>query len=212
MKDNNGDILSDWCTNVKLDLHAPHCTVCHKTFSIADTGLPQILSHADSAKHKSNIVNLKGQAVFKAVTQVSVSVPASASVASPDEAPAGQSTTKTTADVVLVGPKFQSDKAWVPISLDAKVTKAEILLALKLVSSNYSFNSYGDIGNVCKTAFLDFNIAQYMELGSTKVSYLIVHSLAPYFRTYFMQDLKAGIGYFTIYFDKTTTRQIKKRE
>ena len=35
-KDNNGDILSDWCTDVKLDPHSAHCKVCHKTFSIAN--------------------------------------------------------------------------------------------------------------------------------------------------------------------------------
>ena len=98
-----------------------------------------------------------------------------------------------------------------PISLDDKVKKAEILLALKLVSSNYSFNSYSGIGDVSKIAFLDSDIAQHMQISSTKVSYLIVHGLAPYFRTHFMNELKDGIGYLTIYFDETTTRQVKKQ-
>jgi len=99
----------------------------------------------------------------------------------------------------------------VPISLDDKVKKAEILFALKLVHSNYSFNSYSDIVDVCKSAFVDSNIAKHMQLGSTEVSYLTVHGLAPYFRNYFVKDRKSGIGYFTIYFDETTTRQVKKQ-
>ena len=89
--------------------------------------------------------------------------------------------------------------------------KAEILLALKLVSSNYSYNSCSDIVNACKTAFVDSKIAIHMELGSTKVCYLIANGIAPYF-LYFLKDLGAGSGYFTIYFDETTTWQVKKQK
>jgi len=64
---------------------------------------------------------------------------------------------------------------------------------------------------VCKSAFVDSEIATRMELGSTKVSYLIAHGLAPHFLSYFLKDLQAGSGYFTIYFDETTTRQVKKQ-
>jgi hypothetical protein len=102
-------------------------------------------------------------------------------------------------------------KQWLPVSIADKVTKAEILLALKLVASNYSFSSYGDIGDICKVAFADSEIAQRMQLGSTKVSYLIVHGLAPYFRSAFVADCIAGKSYYTILFDETTTRQVKKQ-
>jgi len=64
---------------------------------------------------------------------------------------------------------------------------------------------------VCKSAFVDSEIATRMELGSTKVSYLIAHGLAPHFLSYFLKDLRVGSGYFTIYFDETTTRQVKKK-
>jgi len=135
--------------DVILDPHSAHCKVCHRNFSIANMGLRQILSHAYGEKHKSKIHALKGQTLFKAVAPVSVSMPASASVASQEELPSTQSATATTADVVLVGPQFQFGKAWVPITLDDKVKKAEILFALKLVSSNYSFQSYSDIVESC---------------------------------------------------------------
>ena len=208
---NNGECLSDWCTDVKLDSNAAHCKVCYKTFSIANMGLRQILSHAEAEKHKSNMNNLKGQSVFRAVRPVPVSMPTSPCVASHEECPATQSASTTAADVVLVCPQTQCGKSWVPVSLDDKVKKAEILSALKLVHSNYSFNSYSDIADVCKSAFVDSDIAKHMQLGSTKVSYLIVHGLVPYFRNYFMRDMKSGIGYFTIYFDETITRQVKKQ-
>ena len=98
-------------------------------------------------------------------------MPASPSVASHEEFPATQCATTTAADVVLVCPNTQFCKAWVPVSLDDKVKKAEILFVLKLVHSNYSFNSYSDIVDVCKSAFVDSDIAKHMQLGSTKVSY-----------------------------------------
>jgi len=63
VKDKNVDIVSDWCIDVKLDPHSAYCKVCHRSFSIANMRLGQILSHGDSEKHKANINNLKGQTV-----------------------------------------------------------------------------------------------------------------------------------------------------
>src|SRR6266516_1623330 len=95
--------------------------------------------------------------------------------------------------------------------LDEKMKKAEILFTLKLVASNYSFSSYNDIGDICQVAFADSEIAQHMKLGSTKVSYVIVHGLAPYFRSMFINDCIEGESFLAIHFDETTTRQVKKQ-
>ena len=68
---------------------------------------------------------------------MSVSVTASASVASPEELPATQSATATTAYVVIVGPKCQFGKAWVPISLDNKVNKYRAMSSVRLCESYF---------------------------------------------------------------------------
>ena len=83
-KDNNGDMLSDWCTDVQLDPHAMHCRVCRKSFSIANMGCQHATSFPMQMLKSinQNINNVKGQSVFKVVTAVSVSMPASASVTS----------------------------------------------------------------------------------------------------------------------------------
>ena len=213
-KDRNGDFVTDWCVNVKLDVYSAHCKICRKNFSISNMGLGQVLSHAESAKHVSLVTNLKGQTKFRVeknpCTQTlesgTVSEPSTSSTTSTTEA-----AHSTTADVVLVSPALKSGKGWIPLTLDEKVKKAEILLVMKLTASNYSFNSYADISDICKIAFADSDIAQHMKLGSTKASYLIVHGLAPYFQSYFLRDMRAGIGYYTLYFDETTTRQVKKQ-
>ena len=50
-----------------------------------------------------------------------------------------------------------------------------------------------------------------MSLGSAKVAYS-VHWLAPYQKNKFLSDIrKASVPFFTIYFDETTTKQVKKQ-
>jgi len=102
-------------------------------------------------------------------------------------------------------------KQWMPVTLADKVTKAEILMASKLVTSNYSFSSYAEMGEICKLAFSDSEIAQHLTIGKTKVAYVLVYGLAPYFRAILLDDCRASKSFFTIYFDETTTRQIKKQ-
>lgn len=213
-KDKNGDLVTDWCTEDKLDVYSARCKICRKTFSISNMGMGQILSHADSAKHIANMNSLKGQTHFKVENNPlknTLEPGIESESTSSSTTPTTRAACSTSADVVLVNPCLKFGKAWIPLSLDDKVKKAEILLVMKLIASNYSFNSYGDISDICKIAFSDSDIAQHMKLSSTKASYMIVHGLAPYFQTYFLRDIRAGIGYYTLYFDETTTRQVKKQ-
>ena len=112
----------------------------------------------------------KGPTLFKIVA--SALTPGLPSAASSDGTSTSQSDSNVTvADVVLLCVKF--GKKWMLISIADKVKQAEIFLALKLVSSNYSYNSHSNIVDLCKTVFVDSEVASHIELGSTKVSYLI---------------------------------------
>ena len=203
-KDRNGDSLSLWCNSVKNDKHAARCSVCSKTFSIANMGLGQVLAHADGKKHIENVGHCRGQTFLK-VTKTSSGTRTETEADASTEIASGFDSNVV---LSLMPPKASN---WVPVSLDDKVKQAEILFALKLAASNYSFQSYADITDILKSAFVDSEIAQHMTLGATKVSYLIVHGLAPHFREMFLSDCRAGTGYYTIHFDETTTRQIKKQ-
>jgi hypothetical protein len=46
-----------------------------------------------------------------------------------------------------------------PTSFKDKVKRAEVIFTLKSAASNYSFNSYADIGDLCEAAFVDSDIA-----------------------------------------------------
>jgi hypothetical protein len=100
---------------------------------------------------------------------------------------------------------------WVAVTTEEKVRKAESLLVLKLTESNYSFASFDSIPEICKVAFVDSEIAQNLTLNSTN-SYVAVHGFAPYVKREFEKEIQQSSSpFFTIYFDKTTTSQVKKQ-
>ena len=68
-------------------------------------------------------------------------------------------------------------------------TKAEIMWALKCVSSGFSNNSCANINSMFKSMFPNSNVASAFSMAATKVSYVINHGLA----THFKQILKDGI-------------------
>ena len=144
-KDNNGDYVSDsYSTDVKLDIHSANCKICKKHFSISNMGLGQIISHSASVKHVSNVNNLKGQTRFHIEKHPTIPVTQGDDIHTQTSAPCTNSTdqsgptiSSTVSDVVLMGPEMKSGKVWIPIHLDDKVKKAEILFALKLSTSNY---------------------------------------------------------------------------
>ena len=69
-------------------------------------------------------------------------------------------------------------------------TKAEIMWALKCISSGFSNNVCVNINSMFKTMFPDSHIATGFSMSSLKVSYIINHGLAPHFK----QILKDGVG------------------
>jgi hypothetical protein len=201
-KDSNNETVGEWCEKVTSDRLSARCRFCNKTFSIAKQGFCQILSHSTGKKHAEAMKNRCGQTVFK---KVEVKQAAAKCQDGSEPAVAIQQST-----VQLMVTKKESH--WVPIGLDEKVRTAEALFALKLVGSNYSFASYDNLAETCKLAFPDSEIAQHMSLGSAKVAYSVVHGLAPYQKNKFLSDIrKASVPYFTIYFDETTTKQVKKQ-
>ena len=60
--------------------------------------------------------------------------------------------------------------------------KAEILWELRGVMSHFSVNSSADIADIFKVMFPDSAIAQKMNFGPNKLSYMICFGIAPYFK------------------------------
>src|SRR5437867_961235 len=107
-------------------------------------GVSSIISHAEGKKHLVNMKSSRDQIFFK-VTKPTVVGHATASNDLPAmEIESAAASTSMEADdeasstCMLTLTKMQG-KQWMPMSIDDKVKKAEILFTLKLVANNYSF-------------------------------------------------------------------------
>jgi hypothetical protein len=176
-------------------------------------GFGQVLSHADGQKHKEAMLSRKCQSFFKIKRSNACAdgnVNESSRVHSVDQD--SEIVNGTSTCQVTLEKKNASNTLWLPIGLDDKVCKAETVLLLKLIESNYSFASFDNIAEVLKLAFVDSDIAQHLKLCATKVSYSICYGLGPYFHDSFVKEIKLGaVKFFTICFDETTNRQVKKQ-
>ena len=88
---------------------------------------------------------------------------------------------------------------------------AEILWALKTVVFHFSYKSAADIADVLGAMFLDSAIAQKMNCGSTKLSYLICFGIAPYFKQQLLNELKES-QCFVISFDKSLYTELHEEQ
>lgn len=72
---------------------------------------------------------------------------------------------------------------------DEQVTRAEIILLLRLIKYNQSFASQDDVIETLKYIFPYDNIVKDMSLASTKSSYCIAYGLGPYYHQELVDDL-----------------------
>jgi len=101
-----------------------------------------------------------------------------------------------------------------PVSLELMcrtdaATRAEIVWALKVVTSNYSFRSC-DITSVFKVMFPNVEVIEKMTMGKTKTRYFITHAIGPYFYQILIEDVTTGGLYYTLLYDETCNTENKK--
>lgn len=186
-RDGNGDLISNWCVKGKHEYEV-YCSLCKCYISIANSGFGQLLQHTTRQKHISASKLLKGQTTLF-----------------------GSRNTNAAQGNSDIQPPTIS------VSFNAKqlVTRAEALWAMKVAVSNFSFSSCKDIVPLFQLMFEGDPIANNMQLGERKVSYIISHGLGPYFHDQTVQAIKAavisGTTWFTLAFDECTTSQVKKQ-
>lgn len=66
-------------------------------------------------------------------------------------------------------------------AIQTAAPKAEVLLAMQSLISHMSHNSMNDFGELFKKMFPENEIASKIEIGRTKMSYIINFGPAPYF-------------------------------
>ena len=157
--DGNGHSIKEWCEPGDTEFIAK-CIICKKNVDIRNRGKKQLLSHAETRKHKNHKAGL-----------VSKNQPKLFTVTNNDgEKMVGLGLTSATGS----NPNFK-------VSHDDEVARAEIIWTLKVVESGFSYASCNSIKEDFCAMFPDSRIAKSFTLGTDKVSYEIAHGLGPYF-------------------------------
>ena len=88
---------------------------------------------------------------------------------------------------------------------------AEIRWAFKTVMSHYSYNSSSNLKSLFKVMFLDSEICKQISLSNSKMSYLIYHGLAPYFRQELLSCFEK-CDFLVVSFDEVFNEVFKKEQ
>ena len=206
--DGLGHKISSWC-QLSNEVGKAFCAICKKTFRCDNQGLPQLLQHARGQSHKTLAIEiLSGSQMVFAPTQstepgktfgnltTNVASVSTASVVS------NQQETQTV--------KKQSSGTLQCISLKDEATKAELIWAMKVVGSHYSYASCDNINDTLEAMFPG-KIPDNFTMSSSKVSYLVSEATGPYFKQVVADDVKNSGSPFTLQYDETTNAQVNKQ-
>ena len=178
--DRNGHLLSVWCKPCKQSAFTAFCEICNKTVRCDNQGLPQLLQHSETSTHKSLVENIAEGKQL--VLKVST---------------LGQQANNTAPKICAVSQKDQS-------------TKAELIWAMKVVSSSYSYSSCDGLIETLHAMFPGV-IPDGFTMSSSKVSYLISEATGPFFHDLAVSDVKASKLPYSLQYDETTNKQVQKQ-
>ena len=140
-------------------------------------------------KHEKAIESLKSMKRFTFTDSASASSTTASTSITPTE--------ETSASPVQIASPTSS----VPLFTSNPTLKAEIRLAMKCVWSHYSHRSLDDYADIFRVIFPDSGIAKELQLGRTKVGYVINFGLKRYYHDKMMEKLKVA-KYYTVCFDE----------
>ena len=167
-----------WLASVE-DVTKAYCKMCMKTFSLSNMGEIAVKSHASGKKHQTAVTqSQKASSVsefFEAKSRTTSGLVSSENL----EEPSASLIHDHEVTLQELGSMSTSHgNVMSKFTLTKHQHKAEILWALKTVMSHFSYNSSTNIADVFRAMFPDSAIAQNMNCGPTKLSYLICFGIA----------------------------------
>ena len=183
-----------WLIPVSEDNTKAKCKLCSKVFSLLNMGEIAIKSHASGKKH---IAAVKLTEKVESVSDFF------------GESSDSQKPTSSQQHDTISTPRLSDSVSSFVLRKDQH--KAEILWALKTVMSHYSYNSANNIADLFRAMFPDSKIAEKMQCGPTKLSYLICFGIAPYFKQQLLSELKET-QCFVISFDESLSSELHQEQ
>lgn len=146
----------EWITPDTLNSHRAKCKACGKAFDVSSMGVSALKSHMKSAKHMEDM---------KATTAHSTV----------------RSHFTTAVDKQHIEPTPSTSDVSSLCKAHESVTDAEILWALKMVTSHYSYKSSAHTGDLIRQMFPDSEIAKAFSCSERKSAYVVCHGPRPFF-------------------------------
>lgn len=187
------------------DMYYFQCKVCNSgKISLSNMGIGAVKKHmtdpkGKECKHNLKMKSLKGirQDCFqpkdsnKSSSQCPINGQPSIEV-SPQSVstPVSFSVSKTSTESSVTKSKSSKPCQSRLDTAPPEVVKSMILWALNVVRNHYSMRSAGGIGDLFQGMFPDSEIAKHFALSAGKLSYVIHHGLAPYFKVEIIKELK----------------------
>ena len=169
--------FKDWIQPVDSCNTEAKCKLCSKVFTLSNMGVGALKSHMKYKKHKDAVSNRLSHRNF-------FGQPAAVQ---PKHVP---KVTSQSLDNFIV---------------KEHVFKAELIWALKKITSNFSLSSCEGISNCFKVMFPDSKIANEFQLGKTKCAYILHHGVAPFFEKLLLDEIKLS-NFYSVSFDESMNK------
>ncbi|KAK0143227.1 hypothetical protein N1851_018653 [Merluccius polli] len=184
------DKYKTWLEKVE-DPSKARCGLCSKIIDISNMGEAALTSHAKGAKHKAVVAVREGSSMT--ITSFFSSPSTSTSVT--PTAGSSQGTIQGTISNVT-----RQDSL-----------RAEVLWALKVANSHYSFKSCEDVTKLFSAMFPDSQLAGKFACGERKCAYLCTFGLAPYFKQLALKTVATQRSYVLL-FDESLNHYLQTKQ
>lgn len=202
--------FASWIQEVKSSPNDAHCRICRTNFNLSNMVRKAVSSHMAGAKHIKNYQHhtqnsSQGTLAPCLKTGKNASIPVELFQAQDIpvfvceqkdvESHAVESKASSATDIrSTVSEARDNVNAMFTMQTfvtNDKVTKTEVLWAMKCVMSN----SFKDMKGIFALMFPDSAIASKLTIGSTKLAYVVTHGLAPYFHNSLTKTLNSCSEY-----------------
>ncbi|KAL5457619.1 hypothetical protein EMCRGX_G034900 [Ephydatia muelleri] len=186
--------LGQWLQQVPKDRTCFRCKLCSKVLSVE-----AIKSHESNAKHRG-----LAAVAFAAAPIQSFLQPSTLSSA------LGESQSHASSSTTELSITATSAASNLGVFNDDARTRAEILWVLKIIDSNYSFNSSECVPLLLQSMFPDSEVAKNFSCSESKARYMATFGLAPYLLELLMDKVKDDC--FVLLFDESLNIKVQQKQ
>ena len=201
------DAFKSWLRAAPGDPYSAQCILCNnKKFAVGSMGRTALTSHMNGkhhteaaknrdqtvsietllrVRHTSSLSSTSTQSATPLPQPAASSQPPISSLASASEVsrmePSGGTPLHAASTSVMARESGSSSRGLSKFILNEDVTKAEVIWAINTVMRHSSVRAAADTAALFPLMFPDSDVAKKLQIQRTKLSYLIVYGVAPYF-------------------------------